>query len=103
MAASLLTASEQALATLRDAVALSPADETAITWVETRQDVAPIVAAARIVADAAPGREFRHAAFVPEAVLNRAFLEGWFHDPAAWKKWANDPANRDYRSWGGRL
>ena len=40
MAASLLTASEQALATLRDAVALSPADETAITWVETRQALA---------------------------------------------------------------
>ena len=78
-------------------------EEEGRTWVETRQDVAPIVAAARIVADAAPGREFRHAAFVPEAVLNRAFLEGWFHDPAAWKKWANDPANRDYRTWGGRL
>lgn len=73
------------------------------TWIETRQDVAPIVAAARIVADAEPGREFRHAAFVPEAVLNQAFLEGWFHDPAAWKRWANDPANRDYRTWGGRL
>jgi predicted Zn-dependent protease len=40
MAASLLTASEQALSTLRDAVALSPADETAITWVETRQALA---------------------------------------------------------------
>jgi hypothetical protein len=78
-------------------------EEDGRTWVETRQDVAPIVAAARIVADAAPGREFRHAAFVPEAVLNRAFLEGWFHDPAAWKKWANDPANRDYRTWGGLL
>jgi len=40
MPVSLLTASEQALATLREAVALSPADETAITWIETRQTLA---------------------------------------------------------------
>lgn len=40
MPGSLLTAPEQALATLREVVALSPADETAITWIETRQALA---------------------------------------------------------------
>ena len=72
-------------------------------WIESRQDVAPVIAAARIVADQPPGRDFRHAAFVPESELNRAFTEGWFHDPAAWKRWANDPANACYRTWRGRL
>ena len=72
-------------------------------YVESRQDVAPILAAARMVADAPPGRDFRHAAFIPESELNRAFTEGWFHDPAAWKRWANDPANAGYRTWKGRL
>jgi len=37
MPGSLLTAPEQALAMLREVVALSPADETAITWIETRE------------------------------------------------------------------
>lgn len=72
-------------------------------WIESRQDVTHIIAAAKIVADEAPGRDFRHAAFIPESELNRAFTEGWFHDPKAWKRWANDPANRDYRTWKGHL
>lgn len=78
-------------------------EEDGKTYVETRQDVAPIVKAAQIMADEPPGKDFRHAAFVPEAVLNQAFNEGWFHDPAAWKRWANDPANAIYRTWQGRL
>ena len=56
-----------------------------------------------MIADEAPGKDFRHAAFVPESELNRAFAEGWFHDPKAWKRWANDPANACYRTWQGRL
>lgn len=78
-------------------------EEDGRTFVETRQDVEPIVAAARLVAEAGPGADLRHAAFIPEAVLNQAFLEGWFHDAAAWKRWANDPANAAFRTWKGRL
>ena len=78
-------------------------EEDGRRFIETRQDVAPVVAAARILADQPPGKDFRHAAFVPEAVLNQAFNEGWFHDRAAWKRWANDPANECYRTWKGRL
>ena len=59
--------------------------------------------AARMIADEAPGRDFRHAAFVPESELNRAFAEGWFHDPKAWKRWANDPANACSRTLKGWL
>lgn len=70
---------------------------------EARQDVAPIVAAARVLAEQAPGRDFRHAAFIPEIVLDRAMREGWLHDKAAWKRWANDPANAAFRTWPGRL
>ena len=78
-------------------------EEDGKTFIETRQDVSPIVAAAKIMADEAPGKDFRHAAYVPEAILNQAFNEGWFHDPAAWKRWANDPANAMYRTWPGKL
>ena len=78
-------------------------EEDGRSFIETRQDVAPILAAAKLLAEQPPGRDFRHVAFVPESELNRAFTEGWFHDRAAWKRWLNDPANRDYRTWKGRI
>jgi hypothetical protein len=78
-------------------------EEDGKTYVETRQDVEPIIKAAKLIADQPPGKDFRHAAFIPESELNRAFVEGWFHDRAAWKRWANDPANACYRTWPGRL
>ena len=72
-------------------------------FIETRQDVEHIVAAARIIAEEVPDKDFRHAAYIPETELNRAFIEGWFHDREAWKRWANDPVNACYRTWPGRL
>jgi len=73
------------------------------TLIETRQDAEPILDAAKLLADAAPGKDFRHAAFIPDVVLEQAFREGWFHDAAAWKRWANYPANARFRTWAGRL
>ena len=73
------------------------------TFLETRQDVEPIVEAARILADEVPDKDFRHAAFIPDIVLDQAMREGWFHDKSAWKRWANDPANARFRTWQGRL
>jgi hypothetical protein len=72
-------------------------------YVEMRQDCAPIVEAAKIVSERVPDKEFTHVAFIPEAVMNQAFVEGWFHDPEAWKRWANNPENRDFRTHGKRL
>lgn len=73
------------------------------TYVESRQKVDHIIKAASILADETPGKDFRHAAFIPEAVLNQAMIEGWFGDKDAWKRWANDPANACYRTWKGRM
>lgn len=72
-------------------------------FIETRQDVTHIVEAAKILADEAPGKDFRLAAVIPQTVLDQAFNEGWFHDKKAWKRWANDPDNAAFRVWGGRL
>jgi hypothetical protein len=47
----------------------------------------------------------RHAtttlARVPFTVWERAYHEGW--DEAKWNEFLNDPANRDFRVWNGRL
>ena len=71
--------------------------------IETRQDVSHVAEAAKILSEEAPGKDFRLAAVIPQIVLDQALLEGWFHDKAKWKEWANDPANRDFRVWKGRL
>jgi hypothetical protein len=77
--------------------------EDGVRRVETRQDVAPIIKAAEAMREVKPDKDMRHAAFIPKTVLDQAFVEGWFHDKAAWKRWANDPANACYRTWPGRL
>jgi hypothetical protein len=77
--------------------------EDGVSRVETRQDVTPILKAAEMMRDQTPGKDMRHAAFIPKTVLDQAFIEGWFHDKKAWKRWANDPANACYRTWQGRL
>ena len=71
--------------------------------IETRQDCSHIVQAARVLADEPPGKDFRHVGFIPDAVMNAAFREGWIHDKAKWKQWFNDPENRAFRTWQGRL
>lgn len=71
--------------------------------VEERENCAPLVNAAKQLADLTPSREFRHAAFIPHFVLNKAAREGWLNDPQAWKRWANDPDNALFRTWKGAL
>jgi hypothetical protein len=71
--------------------------------IETIEDCQPLVDAAKILADKTPGKDFRLAAIVPGEVFNQAFREGWLHDKAQWKKWMNDPDNKRFRVWGGRM
>lgn len=78
-------------------------EEDGKTYIETRQDVSHILKAVEAQRDRTPDKDFRHVAFIPEETLNRAMVEGWFNDPAAWKRWANDPDNRIYRTWEGRI
>lgn len=77
--------------------------EDGVSRVETRQDLTQILKAAEVMRDVTPGKEMRHAAYIPKVVLDQAFNEGWFNDPKAWKRWANDPANAIFRTWPGRL
>lgn len=38
---------------------------------------------------------------VPMTVYEQSLLEQW--DEADWKKWLNDPANKELRVWQGRV
>lgn len=72
-------------------------------FIETRQDVAPIVKAAKEMFCDNPPLDMRRVALIPKTVLDQAFNEGWFHDEAAWKRWANAPENACYRTTKGTI
>lgn len=78
-------------------------EEDNLRFIESRQDVSHIIKAAKEMWCDKPPLDMRRVALIPETVLNQSFTEGWFDDPAAWKKWANDPANRDYRTCAGTI
>ena len=71
--------------------------------IKTFEDCEPIIERAKMLSEMEPGKEFRHSAIIPKHVLDKAHREGWFHDKQKWRDWANDPANRAFRTWPGRL
>lgn len=79
------------------------AEEDGRKFIETKQDCEGIVEAAKIMSDMPHSKDFKPVALIPQEVLNQAFLEGWFEDKERWKRWANDPDNRDFRIVGGRV
>ena len=72
-------------------------------FIESRQDVEPIIQAAKDMWCDNPPLDMRRVALIPDAVLNQSFTEGWFGDPEAWKRWANDPVNACYRTCKGTI
>ena len=78
------------------------AEEDGKTHTYTEQDASHIADAAKILAEVPPDPEtgWRFVCAIPEAVLNQAMIEGWFHDKAAWRRWARDRDNRAFN--GGR-
>lgn len=73
------------------------------THIETRQKVDHILKAAEILSDQPPGKDFRHVGFIPDTVLNQWMIDGTFNDPATIKAWLNNPDNRAFRTWKGRV
>ena len=71
--------------------------------IKTHQDCEGIIEAAKIMSEETPGKELRHAAFIPQQVLDQSYREGWFGDKEKWRAWANDPDNRLFRTWPGNL
>lgn len=72
--------------------------------IETLEDVEPIIEEAKALRENHKTRsDMKHVARVPSSVAEKAMREGWFHDQKAWDKWLNDPQNRDFRVWEGRV
>jgi hypothetical protein len=45
----------------------------------------------------------RHIAEVPMVIWQKALREGWSQDRAKWKEWLNNPDNKVFRTWQGKV
>lgn len=69
----------------------------------TQQNVQPVIEQVKVFSDNTPGKTFRHAAEIPMVIWTKALREGWHNDKTAWKKWLNDPDNKAFRVWKGKI
>ena len=70
----------------------------------TTQDVAPIIEHTKAIRETVkPGKDLRHVAEVPMVIYQKALREGWANDKAQWKKWLNNPDNKVFRTWQGKI
>lgn len=69
---------------------------------EDRYDIEPTLELAKLQRDHhKQDKDLKLVAHIPPDVLERSMREGWYHDPAAWKRWLNASENRPFRVWEG--
>lgn len=72
--------------------------------IQTVEDVEPIIDSVKVLEEHQDQKApMRHVARVPVTIVEQAMREGWFHDQAKWNRWLNDPQNKDFRVWKGRV
>ena len=66
-------------------------EEDGKSWIEHSQDAEPIIDLASALRDQPRQKDDSalgiRVAIIPKSDLDRAFNEGWFHDPQAWERW----------------
>ena len=70
---------------------------------ETRQDCEPIVEFCKWAKNKPQDPTFRHVAEIPMTVIGQWMREGCLDDEAHVRRWLNDPENRDFRVWEGKI
>lgn len=72
--------------------------------VKSTQNVAPLIRENKMLQENhRSGGHRKLAARIPLVVWNKAVREGWAYDQNQWKKYLNDPDNKKFRVWEGRL
>ena len=72
--------------------------------IETIQDLEPVIEEVKALRENhASGGHMKHAARVPMIIYEQAVREGWADDQKAWDRWLNDPQNKVFRVWEGRV
>jgi hypothetical protein len=78
-------------------------DKPEIVHVHTEQDLTQAIENNKKLAELHPRRSMNKlvARGVPISVYEKSVLEGW--DRKDWDRWLNDPDNRAFRVWQGRV
>lgn len=69
----------------------------------TEQDVTGIVDYCAAQSHMPGSKDMKHVAEIPLAVVERMMQDGSWNDPQAIKRWLNNPDNRAFRVWHGRV
>lgn len=72
-------------------------------FLETRQDCEPIVEFCKAAKDKPQDPVFKHVAEIPMSVIGQWMRDGCLDDEKTVRRWLNDPDNRDFRIWEGKL
>lgn len=78
-------------------------DKPDIVHVRTEQDLTQAIENNKLLTEAHPRRSTNKllARGVPVSVYEKSILEGW--DDKDWARWLDDPDNRAFRVWQGRV
>jgi hypothetical protein len=78
-------------------------DKPDVVHVLTEQDLTQAIANNKVMAELHPRRSTNKlvARGVPISVYEKSVLENW--DSKDWARWLNDPDNRAFRVWQGRV
>ena len=71
----------------------------------TQQNVETVIEHVKHIKDTTvkQGMDMRHVAEVPMVIYQKAMREGWSNDEKAWKRWLNNPDNKAFRTWEGKV
>lgn len=67
------------------------------------QDLSPIIEGVKELREATYDPEFRPVGVIPDFVVEKMMRDGSWNDPAAVKRWLNDPQNECFRITKGRV
>lgn len=88
---------------LQKSVVTHAGDEDRMTLV-TEQDLDPVLRDVAMRRDAGGwDKEMRPVAEIPMVIVEQMMRDGSWNDPAAIKRWLNDPQNKCFRIWSGRV
>ena len=79
-------------------------DADGVYHIHTKQNVQPVIDNVKMLSEVTtPGKDLRHVAEIPMVVVQKAMREGWFNDKAKMKAWLNNPDNKVFRVWEGKV
>jgi|TARA_R100001086_G_scaffold182471_2_gene101665 hypothetical protein len=69
----------------------------------TKQNVRPVLDLCKNLSELKPGKEFRHVAEIPMVIYQQMVRDGSIRDKQALRKWLNNPDNKYFRVWKGKI